>query len=665
MRFDSIGLFWEDLPPEGGRNKRPRIQPPIPNTGWTPPKYFPNLSKAEVISIDLETYDPELLVHGPGWARGIGHIVGVSIGTLDGSKWYFPMRHEIEKEQNLDSDKVLLWLKDTLSNPHQPKVGANIMYDVGWLRQEGVIVAGDYLDVQYAEALLTEIDPVSLDDLGQRYLGEGKESNLLYQWCADYYGGTPTQKQRANIYRTPPRLTGPYAESDATLPLQIIKKQYHRLAQEGLLDLFYMECALIPLLIDMRFAGVHVDINKAEQVRDRLVFEIKQLKDDLKRRTGVEVNINSADSLAKVFDTAGLSYPRTAKENRPSFTKAFLATVDHPIGNLINEIRKREKIKGTFVESYILNSHVNGFVYGQYHPLRGQGLGTRSGRFSSSTPNLTNLPSRDDELAPLVRGIFVPDEGHEQWRKFDLSQIEYRYLAHFAVGPRADEVRKIYNDDPDVDYHELVRQLIKEMVDILLDRKPTKTVNFGLIYGMTIPKLTRTLGLDKKQGNKLFDAYHKGAPYVKATLEVCMSEVLQTGIITTILGRKSRFDLWEPANYNSEKVPGLPYEKALMTYGSNIKRAYAHKGLNRRLQGSAADHLKMAMLKCYQDGVFAETGVPRLTVHDEIDSSDPGGKDEAFAELKRIMETAIKLHVPVKADEEIGPNWGDTVKVTR
>lgn len=654
MRVDSIGMFWEDAQSSGKRNTI-RLMPPIPDTGWTPPTYLPDLSRARCISIDCETYDPELLDHGPGWARGKGHIVGVSVGADGGGRWYFPIRHEVEPEHNWAPETVLAWLRDTLGNPMQPKVGANLMYDVGWLRHEGVTIRGELVDVQYAEALLDERAEVALEVLAQKYLGEGKESSLLYRWCSDYYGGKANGSQRANIYRAPPRLVGPYAESDADLPLRVAIAMYPHLVREGMLDLFRMECDLIPMLIEMRFAGVTVNIPRAEELRDTLAAREVIEHEKLKALVGFGVDINSADSLSKAFDTVGLGYNRTAK-GKPSFTKDFLKAVQHPVADHIREIRKLAKLRGTFVESYILNSHVGGKVYGQFHPLRGDEGGTRSGRFSSSTPNLQNLPSRDDELAPLVRGLFIPDEGHHQWRKYDYSQIEYRFLAHFAVGPMSDEIRAIFNADPNTDYHEMTRELVHRQTGQLLDRKPIKNINFGLIYGMGVDKLAGGLGLTVAKGRELFAAYHKGAPFAKATMELCSEEALNTGIITTILGRKSRFDLWEPASWGTDSI-ALPYEKAILHYGQ-IRRAYTHKALNRRLQGSAADLMKRAMWQCWKDGIFAETGIPRLTVHDELDFSDPGGKDAAFREMRRVLETAIPLRIPVKADCDIGPDWG-------
>lgn len=665
-RFDAIGLFWEDIPQtrKGGKTEGP--MPPIPETGWVHPSEFPNLRNAVVIALDTETWDPGLLKHGPGWARGVGHIVGVSLAAVDSlgnyGKWYFPMRHEAMPEHNMDPDSVLAYLRDTLADPNQPKIGANIQYDIGWLRQEGVHVAGVLNDVQYAEALLDESAKVALEILGQKYLNEGKESEFLYEWLAQWFGGKPTPDQRKHIYRAPPCIVGPYAESDADLPLRLMPILYSCLEKEGLVSLYHMECRLIRLMIDMRFCGVRVDIDKADQVRSELLNREALYEDELKRLVGFEVNVNAGDSLAAAFREMGLSYKRTAPtenfpEGKPSFTKTFLEGVNHPISNLILEIKRCSKLRGTFIDSYILEAHIDSMVYGQFHQLRGEGGGTRSGRFSSSCPNLQNIPSRDDELAPLIRGMYIPDLGHCAWRKYDYSQIEYRLLIHYAVGQAGEEIRKHFLANPDTDYHEYAQALVQEKVGVWIERKPIKNINFGLIYGMGHNALAETLGMTKAEAKKLMDAYFAGVPFAKPTMDDQTEQAQKNGVVTTILNRKSRFDLWEPKKWGSNGIP-LPYPRAVLQYGGNIQRASTHKALNRKLQGSAADLMKMAMLRCYEDGIFDETGVPRLTVHDELDFSDPGGHQKAFDEMQHIMETALPLNVPIKADGEIGPDWG-------
>jgi len=665
-RFDSIGLFWEDIQSSKRGERVEGPMPSIPETGWLPPTSFPNLDNAVVLALDTETFDPELKSKGPGWARGVGHIIGVSIAALhpDGStaKWYFPFKHETMPEHNLDRAAVMRWLQHTLSDPKQDKIGANITYDIGWLQHEGIKVEGRLLDVQFAEALLDESARVSLDILGIKYLEEGKESNLLYEWLCNWFGGKPNEGQRKHMYRTPPCLAGPYAEADADLPLRLMPILYRHLEGEGLLAVFHMECGLIRLMLKMRFAGIRVDLDKAEIIQADLLKREERYTAELKRLVGFEVNVNASDSLSKAFDAIGLPYGRTKPSTthpngQPSFTKAFVESVEHPVADLIREIKKCSKLRGTFIESYILNSHVNGMVHGQFHQLRGDSGGTRSGRFSSSTPNLQNIPARDDELAPLIRGIFVPDIGHVGIRKYDYSQIEYRLLIHFSVGLAGREIRGYFARNPDTDYHVYAQALVKEKTGVFIERKPIKNINFGLIYGMGDATLASTLGMTRKKAKALMKAYFEGVPFVKPTMEASIAEAQRTGVITTITNRKSRFDLWEKSGWNNKSVP-IPYDQAALQYGGNIKRAGTHKALNRRLQGSAADLMKIAMLKCYEDGVFDETGIPRLTVHDELDFSDEGGKTKAFAEMNHILETAVKVNVPIKADGEIGPDWG-------
>jgi DNA polymerase I-like protein with 3'-5' exonuclease and polymerase domains len=652
VRDDAQGLFWFDQPAVRARGSVVRPMPPIPDTGWLPPSEFPNLAAARVLAVDTETKETDW-DRGPGWARGQGHIVGVSVATDDGARWYFPVRHEVEPEHNLVPEHVFAWLRHEMSRKHQPKVGANLIYDLGWLAEENVEVAGELVDVQHAEALLNERGEVNLDYLGEKYLGEGKTTNQLYQWCADFYGGSANGDQRGNIWRAPPRLVGPYAEQDAVIPLRVARCQYPLLEQEGLLDVLRMENGLIRLMIAMRRAGVSVDVDRAEALRVKLLGMEQEAQARLNHIAGSIVEVNKAATIVRAFDAMGLKYP-LSPTGKPSFTQAWLKAQDNPVANAINEVRKLSKLRGTFIESYVLNGHVNGKLHGQFHLLRSDEGGTRSGRLSSSDPNLQNIPSRD-ELAALIRGLFIPDPGHKQWRKYDYSQIEYRFLVHYAIGPGADEARAQYADDPNTDYHDFVISMIKTMTGYELARKPAKNINFGLIYGMGVAKLLATLGLSKEEGKKLFDAYHAAIPYAKAVMEMCSGLAEEQGYITTILGRRSRFDLWEPKNGEG---PALTLDNALRTYG-HIRRAYLHKATNRRLQGSAADMMKFAMWRCWEDGVFAATGVPRLTVHDELDFSDTGHSDEAFDYMQHVLENALPLRVPVRADPEVGPDWGN------
>ena len=640
------GLFWEDE----GVTKRARgsLMPPIPDTGWQMPAYLPDLSSAKVIALDCETYDPDLKKYGPGWARGVGHIVGISI-AVEGASWYFPIRHETETAWNMDPAIILKWLAVELSRPHQMKVGANLTYDVGWLRHEGVNVQGFLFEIQYAEALIDDKAKVALDTVAEKYLGVKKETNMLYDFIRAWFPQCPEGSLRKHIHLCPPRLVGRYAEVDAELPLRLWPILWERLHLLNVAHVFEMECKLIYMMIAMRFRGVRVDLEKAEQAQIKLNQESLQLHARIKATYGRDIQANSGAQIAKLFEEQGLKH-------RGKFDKEFLDSVDHPLAEMILQIRKVEKLSSTFIGSYILGSNVNGRVHGQFHLMKGDENGAIGGRMSSSTPNLQNLSSRDKIYAPIVRGCFVPDYGCVGWRKYDYSSIEYRGLASDAVGPGSDELRASFAADPFLDYHEIVRQLIYKVTGILLDRSPTKTINFGLAYGMGMAKLARALKLSVQATKEMFEAYHTGVPFVKSTFDHYATMAEETGVVRTAFGRRALFEEWGPLKHDNS-AQALPYEQAVMRYGA-VKRVYTHKALNRRLQGSAADLMKMACLKCWESGVYDYIGVPHLIVHDEKDFSDPGGQDEAFRYMREVMETALPFNVPVIADGEFGPNWG-------
>lgn len=661
-----------------------RVLPPIPETGWRPPSEFPNLSAAVAIGIDLERKEYNFEKGGPGWAKGDAHTVGYAISARarDGTtgKWYFPVAHEVEPWFNLDAANVKSWIRYALSDPRQVKVGANLYYDIGSLTDDGIYAEGQLFDCQFAEAILSSDEEVNLDYLGFKYLGRGKEINQLYTWCALAYGKAKSGDQRENIWRASPRLVGPYAEDDALLPLYILDRQWALMEREQLLDVFLLECGLIRLMIEMRLAGVTVNRDEAEKLYDSLAVDVTEAYTKLNEMSGISIeSVNSGEQVARVFDAVGISYPRTA-EGRPSFRKEFLNEIadEHPVAGAINNIREIEKIRSTFLRNYILEGNVNGKIHCSFNQLRSDKSGTVTGRFSSTNPNLQNIPARS-ALGKKIRRIFVADAGHACVRKYDYSQIEYRYLAHFAVDKgdgSAERLRQAYRDNPKTDYHdrtflELVPRMGWDVSDKARAkelRRPVKNVNFGLLYGMGEPKLRRSIAgyfgghWSDTEAKEFFRTYHEAAPYVKPTMEAAATEVQILGYITTVLGRRTRFNKWEPADWGprgSDRAPALSYHHALRTYGSRIRRAHTHKAINYRLQGSAADQIKKGMLECYTSGIFRATGVPRLQVHDELVFSDFGAPEDAWREMAHILENCIPLRIPVKIEGGSGPNWGE------
>lgn len=629
-------------------------------TAWRVPQTLPDLSSAKTICIDLETCDPGLRDKGPGTRRG-SFIAGIAVGTDDGYRGYFPIAHELGG--NLDKNTVLKWAKKEFGRENQDKLGANILYDLEFLAISGVPVKGKVFDVQYAEPLLDEHkSSYSLQAISSSYLREGKVSNDMYLWSARAYGGD-LKAQGANIWRCPVGLVGPYAEGDVDLPLRIFEMQKKKLQAENLWDLYELECSLIPMLLAMRLRGVCVDVSKAERIGAQLSREQERLQKELNSKAGCQINVNATDSLVKCFDKIGLNYPKTAKNN-PSFTKEWLSSQAHPIVDLILGIRKYGTIINTFINGYILESHINGRIYGSFHPLRSDDGGTVSGRYSSSCPNLQNIPSRDKtiidvdgnpmRLGKAIRSLFVPEEGC-QWVKDDYSQVEFRILTHYGTGDSAEAAREAYQTDPNTDFHDLVAKMCQ------IDRDAAKNINFGLAYSMGEQKLARSLNKPIETAKLLFEQYHRRLPFVKELQGTTSTVVQNRGYIRTILNRRARFPLYEPLEFkDSRGCEPLPRDEAISKWGK-VRRAYTHKALNRLIQGSAADVMKASMSQIWKSGVCDVLGCPHLTVHDELDWSVSETKKakEAHEEVLNIMQTSVKLKVPLICDTESGPNWGE------
>lgn len=615
---------------------------------WEMPESLPSLSTAKIISIDTETRDPDILQKGPGWATNNGYVVGVSIKTDDGYQKYFPVRHE--QGPNLDPDTVFQWLKIELSRPNQLKVGQNIIYDIGWLRHEGVKVEGPFYCTQTAEWLIDESRRASLAYLGNKYLGDGKTEDRLYQYCADMFGGKPDRAQAGNIWRAPAHIVGPYAEGDVDLPLRLMPLQQKLLDKDELNNCFQTEMGLINLLVDMRMRGIRVDIPKAKNIQTDLQGRIERDQNKLDNYAGFHVNVDANADIATLFDNLGLTYTKTSKSQEASFTHTFLKNNKHEITDLILDLRKWKKFLSTFINGYIFEYEYNG----RLHPEFNQN-GAVSGRFSCSNPNMQNIPSKDEELAPLIRSLFLPEPG-ESIVSLDYSQIEYMYLIHLGNDEIANKFKQMYHEDNTLDIHQFVADLMG------VDRKPGKNLNFGIVYGLGLYALADSLNRSIDDAKQLKRQYETHFPFASKLMKQAMEVVQKRGWVKTLLGRRSRYNRWEPRKWELRKnVDPLPRQEALKKWGNQIQRAYQHTGLNRVIQGSAADIMKMAMVNIYNSGVLDVLGAPLLTIHDELVFSKPNTKagNDAIQETKYIMENCVKLSLPLRVDMEEGNNWGE------
>ena len=607
-----------------------------PQTEWLPPEDFPDLSKYAEIAIDLETKDPDLIKMGSGSPTNNGRITGIAV-AVDGWSAYYPVGHE--GGGNMDKKKVFNYFRKVLKSD-AIKIFHNAMYDVSWLRAEGIEIKGLVVDTMIATALVDEKRRrYDLNSCSREYIGKGKDEAALYNAAKDW-GVDP----KAEMYKLPAMYVGAYAEKDAEITLELWKYLKQEIINQDLKSIFDLETQLFPCLVDMRFLGVRVDIPKAHKLKKTLIAEEKECLLEVKKETGVDAQIWAARSIAQVFEKLSLPFDRTEKTNSPSFTKNFLQNHPHPLVKRIARAREINKAHTTFIDTILKHSH-NGRIFSEINQLRSDNGGTVTGRFSYSNPNLQQIPARDKVLGPMIRSLFLPEKDCV-WGVFDYSQQEPRLVVHYAALQNlygVNEVVDAYNEG-DADFHSIVADLAD------IPRSQAKTINLGLFYGMGKNKLQAELGVSKDKAIELFKKYHSQVPFVKQLMDAVMKRAQESGRIRTLLGRVCRFHLWEPAQFGIHKA--LTHEEALREHGPGIKRAYTYKALNRLIQGSAADMTKKAMLELYNEGI-----TPHIQVHDELDISVES--DIKADKIKQIMESAVTLEVPNKIDYECGTNWGN------
>ena len=607
---------------------------------WNIPPEYPDLTGYKDVAVDLETYDPNIKTLGPGWARNDGHIIGVAVAAGE-YKGYFPIRHE--NAHNLDPKFTLKWLKKQMAVPDMNVIMHNATYDAGWMRAEGIEIQGRIIDTMITGALVDENRwSFGLDAMARDFVQLRKDEKLL-QAAAKEWGVDP----KAEMYKLPPKYVGSYAEQDAVATLKLWEALKIQLEEQELWHIWNVETDLIRCMLDMRTNGVRVDLDKAEQNKKLIRSKTKELRSYIEKEAGMEVDIWASASIQKMFDKLDMEYFTTEK-GAPSFTKSFL--IDHPskVCQALVKLREFDKADSTFIDSILRHEH-NGRIHTELHSTRRDEGGTVTGRFSSSNPNLQQIPARDPDIKKMIRGLFIPEDNC-QWGSFDYSSQEPRLLVHFAASVPTHLRHAVVDDSVDefhtgdVDLHQMVADLAG------ITRKQAKTVNLGIMYGMGVAKLADQLGIPADDAKILIQQHRDKVPFVKGLADLATKQASDNGQIRTLLGRKCRFHLWEPVTFGVGKP--LPHDEAQKEYGKQIRRAFTYKALNRLIQGSAADQTKKAMLDCYNEGL-----IPMLTVHDELCFNIEN--DEQIGRIKEIMETGVPLKVPSKIDVDIKPDWGE------
>ena len=600
-----------------------------PQSKWRPPAVLPELDS--VISIDLETHDPNIKKSGPGYKRRDGKVVGVAIADKH-HQIYLPFDHF--GGDNLDKQTILSYVKYAI-NKADEIIMANATYDLGWLETLSLSVSCPVRDIQVAEALIDEEKfSYSLDSISKKYLKKGKKEDGL-QNAADTYG----INAKSDMWKLPARHVGKYAEADARLTYDAYQHQIPILKEQGLWKVWELECELIPVLVYMSRMGVPVNLDAAEQLNTQLKIKESALLNEFKT-----LDIWSPQQLGKYCESLGLVVPRTEKGNY-SVAKDFLLHCEHPQVKKIQEARSINRLRKVFIEDIILNQNHNGRIHADFRQTASDEGGTRSGRLSSSNPNMQQVPKRSD-IGKAIRQLYIAEQG-SLWCKADYSSQEPRLQVHYALLgqfgkplPGAEQARLAFEQG------EKLYTFFEKTTGLPYDT--CKMLCLGISYGMGMSKMAKTLGISDEFCKTTMRKFNKEAPFLKILFDNVMNRASTKGYIKTILGRRARFDFWTN-DFNNTPVKTYGYAKSKYPDGQ-LFRAFCSKALNRLIQGSAADQAKVAMVNAYKSGMDL-----RLPVHDEINAMV--ADEQESNKLKEIMEQAIPLKVPVIADIDLGGTW--------
>jgi len=376
----------------------------------------------------------------------------------------------------------------------------------------------------------------------------------------------------------------------------------------------------------------------------------------LDTRVGME-DIGRTSWLEMIFTKLKISFPRTAPTKnfptgQPSFRAGALGWMDsHPhwLPQLIVKADRYNNAAEKFVKNFILDYAHKGRLHASINQYRGEEGGARTSRFSYSDPALQQMPARDKEITPLIRGCFLP-EPNQKWLKADCSQQEYRLIVHFAALlklHKAKEAAALYRDNPDTDFH-------KDIQDWgVLDRDGAKSLNFAKAYRAGVPRFAQLLKKDEQDAQDYYDRYDDERPYVRRLAEECQGIAERRGYLILIDGTRIHFDRWEPAWKSGTNIAPRSLEAARKAWpDQKLRRAFCYHAINSLVQGSAARSVKAWMRACWRDGI-----VPMLQVHDDLNLSADSETDGT--RMSELMRDVSSLQVPVKVACGYGKNWAD------
>ena len=628
----------------------------------TPVTQLPSWRGAKRVAVDVETCDPLIKELGPGVRRG-GFLAGISFAIEDGPGYYLPIAHE--GGDNLPKHHVLDYLRDEMKGYTGTVVGMKLSYDLDYLAEQNCIFRQPdvwYRDVGVSGILINELHPRnSLDDLLARAgLPLKNEAGLIA--AAKAWGLDP----KADMWKLPARHVAKYAIGDAQLPLALLRRHEREIEKQDLQQVWDLESKVLPVCVKVRRRGVRIDLDKLDRVCHWALGEEEKFLGEVRRTTGVHIpteHLLKKEHTARALQEIGVVLPATPT-GQPKTDADTLIAIDHDVARWILRAKKFHKMRCDFAGS-IRKHMVKGRVHSTIQQVKGtvegkeDEKGAAYGRTSMIDPALQTQynPEKEPEISGMWRQIFIPDDG-ATWACGDFSAQEPRMVAHYADACGCDGAAELvakYRANPNLDLHAETAALCQGPFNAIgvapeRHRKSSKAIFLGKCYGMGDATFCRRLGLPtawaeswngKKyqtagpEGRKLLDAFDMMVPFLKQLSTMCKNRAKRYGYIRTILGRKCRF----PLDRKKSRPGALVYD-------------WAHKALNRVVQGGSGDQGKQAMVDADAAGIKIQ-----IPVHDELDASV-----ESRAEGKKmgeIMENAIQLRVPMVVQVKCGPSWGE------
>lgn len=574
-----------------------------------------NILTQPILSLDTETTGTDPIR---------AELVGMSFAYAENQAFYVPVPAD-----RTEAQRIVDKFKPVFENPQTLKVGQNIKYDMLVLANYGVELQGEMFDTMIAHYVLQPELHHGMDYLAEIYLHY--ETIKIEELIG------PKGKNQKNMRDLDPANIYRYACEDADVTLKLKNVLEKELKQNDAEALFRdIEMPLVPVLAYMERNGVRIDTEALKETSRHFTARMNQIEEEVHRLAGVEFNIASPKQVGEVlFDRLKIvDKPKKTKTGQYVTSEEVLESLKgkHEIVAKILEHRGLKKLLGTYIDALpqLINPET-----GHIHTSFNQTV-TATGRLSSSNPNLQNIPVRNED-GKEIRKAFIPDEGCEFFSA-DYSQIELRIMAHLSGDPHMIEA---FRANQDIHAATAAKIYKEKLEDVTREqRSKAKTANFGIIYGISVFGLAERLGIDRKEAKELIDGYFENYPHVKEYMDSSIQAARQKGYIETVF-RRRRY------------LPDINSRNAVV-------RGYAERNaINAPIQGSAADIIKVAMIRIYRR--FREENLRSkmiLQVHDELNFSVvPEEKEKVQQIVIAEMESAYKMKVPLLADCGWGKNW--------